>query len=56
MSGGVANSITINNNELLIAASDNKFYWSVDDKVNGGIKWEEIPESLYWELANFNTG
>jgi hypothetical protein len=52
MSGGVANSIRINNNELLIAASDNKFYWSVDDEVNG-IEWEEIPESLYWELIRF---
>jgi hypothetical protein len=53
MSGGVANSIRINNNEFLIAASDNKFFWSVDDEVNG-IEWEEIPESLYWELVNFN--
>ena len=47
MSGGVANSIRINSNELLIAVSDNKFYWTVDDEVNG-IEWEEIPESLYW--------
>tara|TARA_R110000803_G_scaffold199422_1_gene263482 strand:- start:5041 stop:5214 length:174 start_codon:yes stop_codon:yes gene_type:complete len=53
MSGGVANSIRINSNELLIAVSDNKFYWTVDDEVNG-IEWEEIPESLYWELVNFN--
>ncbi len=52
------NSITIGSIEnyygkLHITKFDGKSYWAIGDYDE--TTWEEIPESLYDELANFNA-
>ena len=57
MSGGVAQEIGEIGNYyggLSVCVSDNKFYWSIEDWNGEG--WDEIPESLYWALIEYEEG
>lgn len=39
---------------LSVKEEDGSFYWSIENW--DGESWEEIPESLYWELISFEDG